>query len=157
MTDKELIKQEIERRIVQAKEFAERAKGANDDSSKLSWDFVATQNKSLLQFINSLQEQPISEDWEEEMIRWHKEHFGNKRDWGKTSGEYLTRKSQLDLAHHFAEWQKQQMMKDAVDAIVHQGLYSKYVKECDDEALANVLKNHNSGDKVKIIIIKEEK
>lgn len=61
MSDKELIKQEIERRIVQAEEFAERAEGANDDSSKLSWDFAATQNKSLLQFINSLPEEPSDE------------------------------------------------------------------------------------------------
>lgn len=66
MTDKvQLIKQEIERRISQAEEFAERAKGANNDSSKLSWDFVATQNKSLLQFIDSLPEEPASEDLEE--------------------------------------------------------------------------------------------
>ena len=68
MTDKEIIKQEIERRIVQAEEFAERAKGANDDSSKLSWNFVATQNKSLLQFINSLPKEPASEDLDKLVI-----------------------------------------------------------------------------------------
>lgn len=75
MSDKDKIKEELGRRIVQAEEFAERAKGANDDSSKLSWDFVATQNKSLLQFIDSIQEQPISEDWEEAAKQHSKQTF----------------------------------------------------------------------------------
>lgn len=96
----ELIKKEIRRlykHYLDAQEF--------DSGYNMALD-------TILQYIDSLPVEPVRDDLEEEMIRWHKEHFGNKRDWEKTSGEYLTRKSQLDIAYHFAEWQKQQMMKD---------------------------------------------
>lgn len=91
-----------------------------------------------------------SEDLEEEMIRWHKEHFGNKRDWEKTSGEYLTKKSQLDIACHFAEWQKQQIMKNAVDATILDIDAQTIEFGLWPEKLLNI----KEGDKVKIIIIK---
>lgn len=59
------------------------------------------------------------------------------------------------IARYFAEWQKQEMMKDAVEAIVCKELYSKYVKERDDESLSKVLENYNPGDKIRIIIVKK--
>lgn len=81
----------------------------------------------------------------------------------KKGAEWQKKKDQetIELAEDHAmlagmNKMKEEMIKDAVDAVVYQGLYSKYVKERDDEALANVLKNYNSGDKVKIIIVKEE-
>ena len=40
---------------------------------------------------------------EQEMKAWHNKHFHSKRDWDKTSGEYLERSSQLDIARHFFE------------------------------------------------------
>lgn len=92
------------------------------------------------------------EDLEEEFHRFLDEeegvprmwHSDEQMEWGK------------DIAHHFANWQKQQMMKDAVDAIVHKGLYSKYIKEQDSDALSKALEGYNPCDKVKIIIIREE-
>lgn len=102
----------------------------------------------------------VSEDLEEEMIRWHKEHFGNKRDWEKTSGEYLTRESQLDLARHFSEWQKQRMMNDVFidDYIVHDGRI-----EVEGDPLPSVepiillpYPKFKPNDKVKIIIVKDD-
>jgi len=57
-----------------------------------------------------------------------------------------------DIALHFANWQKRQLMKDAVDAEVNywnlRGLSIR--TEIDLEDLAE------EGDKVKIIIIKED-
>lgn len=58
---------------------------------------------------NSAQEQSV--ELEKEMIAWHKKHFNGKRKWEETSGEYLTRESQLDIARHFAKWQREQMKK----------------------------------------------
>ncbi len=42
---------------------------------------------------------------EQEYAEWFNTHFHGKRDISM-SGEYLTRKTQLELARHFAEWQK---------------------------------------------------
>ena len=49
----------------------------------------------------------------------------------------------------------EEMMKDAVDATVHKGLYSKYIKELDKDSLSKALENFEDGYKVKIIIVKE--
>ena len=120
MTDKELIKQEIEYRLSSGK-YSINSKQALED---------------IIVFIDSLPEEPASEDLEEEMIRWHKEHFGNKRDWEKTSGEYLTRKSQLDIAQHFAEWQREKDIKlekiDDLEEFAQKWAYSNYHKELDE-------------------------
>lgn len=172
MSDKELIKQEIERRIVQAEEFAERAKGANDDSSKLSWDFVATQNQSLLQFIDSLPEEPASEDLKKEISKWRNHYLS-----------VLDNNLRIDLrdievtANHFAEWQKkkdqetielaedhamlagmnrmkEEMMKDAVDAFVNT------YENTDDSNYVEFVTEQSpykfkETEKCKLIIVKE--
>ena len=59
----------------------------------------------------------------------------------------------LQIARHFAEWQKSQMLKDAVEG---------YVNYYDDSggilmAEAQVGCPYHNGDKVKIIIVKEDK
>lgn len=92
-------------------------------------------------YIDSLQEEPVSEDLEE------------------AANDYAHDIVHDDVFETFkagARWQKQQMMKDAVDA------------ECDvilleegDELQYSVLypigkRPYNKGDKVKVIIIKEE-
>ena len=67
----------------------------------------------LVEFLKSLYKEnstnstQVNDDLEAEMIAWHKEHFNGKRKWEETSGEYLTRESQLDIARHFAQWQKE--------------------------------------------------
>ena len=129
MSDKvQKIKQEIERRIKNLEFSLEN--NCVEKHSKLDILGNITTLESLLQFIESIPE-PASEDLEEEMIKWHKQHFNNKRDWHKTSGEYLTRKSQLEIARHFAEWQKQQMMEDAVQAWVN--TYESVTNPYDNE------------------------
>jgi len=57
----------------------------------------------------------------------------------------------VHIARHFADWQKQQMMKEAVvtDVLGHCSgwLHFGYVPECDYD--------FKQGDKVKLIIVKE--
>ena len=53
-------------------------------------------------FITSLQQEQPEVDFEKELDRWRHAHFSGKRD-GDYSGEYLERKSQLDIARHFYE------------------------------------------------------
>ena len=54
------------------------------------------------------------EDVEKEVNNWKHQHFHGRRD-KDASGEYLERTSQLDLARHFANWQKERMLKDALE------------------------------------------
>lgn len=52
-------------------------------------------------------EKLVSEDLEQELNNWRHKHFHGRRD-KDANGEYLERTSQLDLAQHFAKWQKEQ-------------------------------------------------
>lgn len=168
MTDKvQLIKEEIERRINNLKGYVLQ-KGSDQ-----RWVTAIDQLTWIKAFIDSLPEEH-NEDLglEEELDR----RFGKTNNY--SIGDFAKLYSRKDFKNG-AEWQKQkdqetielaedhamlagmmkereEMMENAVDAFVHQGLYSKYVTECDDEALANALKNYNSGDKVKVLILKTE-
>ena len=56
------------------------------------------------------------------------------------------------VARHFAEWQKEQMLKDAVDGSVAQDIYSRnLVAKTKDLSKYNL----KFGDKIKLIIVKE--
>ena len=184
MTDKEKIKKEIERQIEKGKVKCQQSRENNDRESFVAWSAHIATCGQLLVFINSLPEEPASEDFEEEMIKWHKQHFNGDRDWDKTSGEYLTRKSQLDIARHFAEWQHGKdfddlllsemkfpkefyekgrldtidgMMKDAVETtIVNDWQYGKDPDHAIIPAIHQRIEGFDAGDKVKIMIIKEE-
>lgn len=139
MADKDKIKQEIERL---KKESLEGKKDYYD-----YYDGVGDACDEMLQFINSLSEEPVNEDLEEELHSWIRENCDD-------NGFF----NQLELARHFAEWQKQQMMKDAVDAQVFQAhdidkAYEGYVY-----IVSNQFKGLNllPPNKVKIIIVKED-
>ena len=54
-----------------------------------------------------------------------------------------------------ANWQKQQLLESAVDAVVHKGV-ANYLKETDKDAISKALESFADGDKVKVIIIKDE-
>ena len=175
MNKVEKIKQEIERRIVKAEEFAERAEGANDDSSKLSWDFVATQNKSLIQFIDSLPEENhfedksemVSEDLDIAATSIIKQLGGMEKDdcvsehelkIFKAAIELQKQKDQetIELAEDHAmlagmNKMKEEMMGNAIESIVEDW--------CGDSPDVTIPLNpqyFKTGDKVKIIIVKEE-
>lgn len=53
-----------------------------------------------------------------------------------------------------ADWRKEQMMKNGVDAIVYK-IGRNYLKEIDRDAILKALTNYKDGDKVKVIIVKE--
>lgn len=55
-----------------------------------------------------------------------------------------------------AEWQKQQMLKDAVEGEVYKFGEVSYVKECNNAELTEYLSQFNNGDKVRIVVLKEE-
>jgi hypothetical protein len=99
MTDKQLIKQEIERvyrHYLCAQEFDSGYNMALDD---------------ILRFIDSLPEEPASKDLEEEIKSWIPAHI-------KGGGEYM-RKVAIEwseiVARHFAEWQKQKDLQDFLE------------------------------------------
>lgn len=94
--------------------------------------------KQTLSFIDSLEEEPVSEDLEKEIQRYYNEMDGDCR--------------YMQTARHFARWQKQQVMKDAVDGFV-----------CAQRTNGEVIVRTNfirAGlalmEKVKLIIIKDE-
>ena len=106
--------------------------------------------------LDSMPEDPVSADLEEEAEKYLEEHIdggsATERNGFKTWGKYIAR--------HFAEWQKQQIMKNAKSGVVK----ADYQIAMDDGLwldldpcmqLTPVL-DVNPGDKVTIIAIKEE-
>ena len=54
-----------------------------------------------------------------------------------------------------AEWQKQQMIEEAIEGEVYKYDKFSYVKEKKSKSLTELLAKFNDGDKVRIIIVKE--
>ena len=136
MTNKEKIISEIQRRISL---FRKDGKLGSDTEIALY---------GLINFINSMQEDPVSDDLEVEFNRFLDEVEGVPRMWH--SEEQI--EWAMDVARHFAIWQKQQIMKEAIEAYVDQVEYpgSTWIQ------LSETPKDLKDGDKVKLIIIKEE-
>lgn len=99
MTQIELIKQEIERRIQNFSSLHNTAALKKDDEGMVRIDCALGQLRNILSFIESLEKEP-EVDLEKELNEWRHEHFKGKRD-GDYSGEYLERESQLSIARHF--------------------------------------------------------
>lgn len=59
------------------------------------------------------------------------------------------------IARHFANWQKRQIMKDAINGEVFDS-YDKDICQHHLELLVDIPKQYKDGDKVKLIIIKED-
>lgn len=99
--------------------------------------------------------EPVSEDLEEEINRWQ----GCEAFPEGTPIRPLPKAMKIveDTAHHFAEWQKSQMLKDAVegevckDHIVTEKPFYFY-----QSRLIELPDNLKEGDKVKIVIVKED-
>ena len=138
MNDRQKIKAEIEKRMKNCEKGFQicpsTAFGSRIDSYK-----------ELLSFIDSLPENAGSDDLDDEIVNWC-----NNGDLGFDYDYEAIR----DTAHHFANWQKQQLMKDAIEGEIGDNMplvevgemnnYLKYIK-------AHRLK---TGDKVKVILIK---
>ena len=92
---------------------------------------------NILSLIDSMQEEPVSEDdYAKEILSWEDSH----EDWDR----YVIRKT----AKHFTDWQKEQMEKKAFPVEIGR-MRSDY--KC---MLHGNFSNCNTGDKVKVIIIK---
>lgn len=109
MTDKELIKQEIERKqkgVVGAYESEDTEHGYKQCC------------KEILNFINSLPEEPISDDLEKEIDNYIKDNFFGSKSMvflsNRTKGE-LDSIDVVNIARHFAEWQKQKMIEKVTE------------------------------------------
>lgn len=95
-------------------------------------------NKTILPYIDSLQEEPVSEDMEAEFFR----AVHNLREQPTLSAWF----------RHFYNLGKHQMMKDAVEGYVDM---LEFPEKTWIE-LSAIPKDLKDGDKVKLIIIKEE-
>ena len=132
--------------------------------------FVPTAMQSLLEFLDTLQEQPVCEGLEEEIESYISEN-GNI--------PYLA-----SIARHFAQWQKEKDNEVADKALtmsikLQEGWYAKGIADgeksmkeqmmknavegevIDDgevvvPALRTILSKMDDGDKVRIVIVKED-
>ena len=107
--------------------------------------------RRLLSFIDTLPEnapnsvgleEAVSEDLEKEIIRWEDSFKHNPASMGYK-----------ETARHFANWQKQQMMKDAVDGTLDMMSFPLHMWV----ELSRPIDGGKDGDKVKIITVKEDK
>ncbi len=109
MTDKELIEKEIKRRVESMNscpfKTAELGSEKFDDGELYAY-------KQILQFIDSLPEEPASEELEEEIESYIKDSLAIK--FPTTDKEQIKADIRY-IARHFAEWQKQQMIEKACE------------------------------------------
>lgn len=112
-------------------------------------------------YINTLPEEPVSQDLDEEIGKYTTNELLKKRN-HSTGIYHLTQKDCDDIARHFAEWQKKQMMKDAVDGVVHHfaddELAAVHYNDPKGTPMSIYVssKGLSAGEKVKIIIAKTE-
>lgn len=144
--DIEQIRAKIERHLLRAEQRTDKEHAShNAEMEKFGedyWNGYGDLAYALLAFIDSQPEEQPSKDLEEEIDRFE--------DWMETynQADYPTSFTTRDIARHFAKWQKEQMMKDAVEMTVENGIY---LSSIDCAKLGYKL-----GDKVKIIIVKKE-
>ena len=103
----------------------------------------------LLSFLDILKEQLVCDGLEEEIERY-------LHSLGVGYGGWVDGMEDDDLrgiARHFAQWQKEQMMKEAVEGIVYQPCDHYFPQVCSGLPFGMEAKH---GDKVKLIIIKED-
>jgi len=98
LIDKSALVAEIERRNVICKKVA---LDLRTQENKDYYQGKAEAYKEVLDILNTLEVKEV--DLEKEMDEWRHNHFYGKRDDKGAAGEWLTRKSQLDIAKHFFE------------------------------------------------------
>ena len=104
------------------------------------------EDEHILSFLSTLEE-PVCEELEEEIARFNKEAGIDAYLYGEFPIETLTK-----IARHFTNWQKSQMMKNAINAeICSAGLFSPMIN-FNDKRVDGI----KFGDKVKLILVKED-
>jgi hypothetical protein len=182
MTDREIIRAEIERRMKCFKNERNTITKASDNNLSLGARIAMCEE--LLSFIDSLQEEPVSEDLEEaadcykDMITPEEVDDSEHAYYYETYTEYQIadafkagakwQKEQdqktIELAEDHAmlagmEKMKEQMMKNAVDSeavLNYYGINDKKYYAIGNEEVDGEKYNLHDGDKVKLIIIKED-
>ena len=137
MTDKERIKQWISRE--------------QDGLMDAQGNFASREDEgayhilcSLDNYIDSMNKEPVSEDLEEAAIKYAGIPEDSPHDLKYCVQD---KKAKYDAVLYGANWQKQQMTKDAVETIV----------DTDANGIACVnVEGVKPGDKVKVLIIKED-
>ena len=132
MTDKEIFKAELDR----LKE--ETSIGLSEHDNGVEQGRMEVIN-ALYKTLDQMQDEPVSEDLNKETEIWQDYYAGKNNQ--------IQRELIKQVARHFSQWQKQQMMAEVIDGeywdnniILEGGIRGMY----DD------------GDKVKVIIIKDE-
>ena len=152
MTTKELIRREIERRKV--------------DALDKGFTFVPTALQDLLSFLDTLPDEPVTDchDLTEAAEKSARQYYV---DGGYSPFPNIETASHIAGFKAGAEWQKRKMMEGAVEGEVcgrcyghlnirfADGVYKYLEPKNISHIPADVLK-YNIGDKVKIIIVKED-
>lgn len=106
MTDKvQKIREEVERLMYGFNLEADIASCEDAETEELA-NIKYQLCKKILDYIDKVQEETVSEELTDEIKLWLKQWSENEMEW--------SREDIWDTAEHFANWQKQQIMKDAV-------------------------------------------
>ena len=101
--------------------------------------------------VKDVNEEPVSNDLEREIKHYvYDPYFDLNGVAVKGATDYLTVEDVADIARHFVQWQKEQLMENAVEAVIH---------PYDGEIWVNkdLLSIYDDCQRVKLIIIKEDK
>lgn len=128
--------------------------------------------QSALQHISNSVTNGRSQTAENEITRWLKSKINATVDVQQSENlneeikKYfasvdLKEVSFADIARHFAQWQKEQMMKSTIDGTVGEGnpQYPQWGEHLPTIAYSDMMllpKDFKFGDKIKIIVIKED-
>lgn len=141
MTDKEIF-EKLEAEIERLENYENESVTSSD--IRFGWihgkTFALTSIRVLL---DSMQKEPISDDLEQAIDTYLATYFGGEKE--KQDWPYLKK-----MAIHFANWQKDQLMAKAIDGEV--GYWNLRGLSINTDLLRSV----SEGDKVKIIVIKED-
>ena len=148
MTDKvQKIREEVERRMNCFKNERNTLLKASDNNLSLGARIAMCEE--ILSFIDSMQEEPVSEDLEKEVNKYFHALYSGWTD-EQRKEDFLVEELCTNVARHFANWQKEQMMNGAIELPLY--LDGDFLT-IDYDFTESGFK---VGDKVKLIIIKEE-
>ena len=103
---------------------------------------------SIEKVLDSLQEEPVSKELTAEIKSWLKQWSENEMEW--------SREDIWDTAEHFANWQKEQLMKGAEECYIRRNRYTKKNVLNGFDVTCDAIQRLKGGDKVKVIVIKED-
>ena len=160
MTDKEkleAIKAEIERVMAEEMSFFEE-QCQEDYPPSPSSPVVYTRMQMLLNFIDSMQKEPASED----LVKFSdctSIDYRNQRE--KCGLKDPITLDEVEEANYNgimagAKWQKEQMMKDAVSAYIRRNKYTKTNVLNGFDVTCELIQKFKDRENVKVIIVKED-